>query len=241
MYFKKQLPNIVTSLNLLSGIIAVFYAVFGKLEVAAFFVVLGIVFDFFDGFLARILNVQGALGKQLDSLADLITSGLVPGIFMFHLLLRATTNTPIEKVFTCNTFELLPFIGLLIPLASAYRLANFNIDTRQMTSFIGLPTPANALLIISLPLIIRYSSIEFFVKIFQNSLVLTIIILLSTYLLNAPIALFALKFTNYSWKENRIRYLFLGFSLLMIVGLQFASVPLIIVSYLVFSFWNNRL
>ena len=128
MNIQKHIPNTITLLNLLSGIIAVFYAVFGELELAGVFVVLGIVFDFFDGFAARIFNVQGELGKQLDSLADMVTSGLVPGIILFQLILRATTNSSIENLFQKDGFEFFPFLGLLVTLASAYRLAKFNIN-----------------------------------------------------------------------------------------------------------------
>jgi len=240
MNIQKHIPNTITLLNLLSGIIAVFYAVFGELELAGVFVVLGIVFDFFDGFAARIFNVQGELGKQLDSLADMVTSGLVPGIILFQLILRATTNSSIENLFQKDGFEFLPFLALLVTLASAYRLAKFNIDTRQNTSFIGLPTPANTLLIISLPWILAYSEIDFFTTLLQNAYVLIGISVLCSYLLNAEIPLFALKFKNYSWKDNNYKFIFLGTSVALLISLQFIAIPLVILLYVLVSIWNNN-
>lgn len=240
MSLKKHIPNIITLSNLFSGIIAVFFAVFGELELAGLFVVIGIGFDFFDGFAARLLNVQGELGKQLDSLADMVTSGVVPGIILFQLILRATSNSPIETIFQMETFEFLPFLGLLVALASAYRLANFNIDTRQTSSFIGLPTPANTLLIISLPWILSYSDVAIFTELLQNVYVLLGITVLCSYLLNAEIPLFALKFKNYSWKENHYKFIFLGISVALILSLQFVAIPLVILLYVLISVWNNR-
>ena len=129
---------------------AVIFALEGNMKLTALFVCLGIFFDFFDGLLARKLNVQSELGVQLDSLADMVTSGLVPGLVLFHLL--GLAPQPV-----LGDFYLLPYFGLLVTLASAYRLAKFNISTNQSDAFIGLPTPANTLLIISLPLNIRVS------------------------------------------------------------------------------------
>ena len=239
MNFKKHLPNAITMCNLFSGCIAVFYAVIGRLDYAALFVVLGIVFDFFDGFAARILKVQGELGKQLDSLADMITSGLVPGIVLFQLLLRASSNHEVPSLFQLASFEILPFLGLIVTLASAYRLANFNIDTRQATSFIGLPTPANTLLIVSLPLIIQYSDASWLVTLLQNQFALVVLVFLSAYFLNADIPLFALKFKSFTWKDNSYKYVFLGFSIILLFAFQYAAIPLVILSYMVFSMGYN--
>ena len=240
MNITKHIPNGITLLNLLSGTIAVFFAVLGDLPEAALFVVIGIIFDFFDGFAARALNVQGELGKQLDSMADMVTSGVVPGIVLFQLILRATTDAPLELMFHFKTFEILPFTALFVVLASAYRLANFNIDTRQTHLFIGLPTPANTLFIVSLPLIVEYSGNLFFVELLQNQFVLLCIVVLSSYLLNAEIPLFALKFKNFSWKDNGFKYMFLACCLILLAFLQFIAIPLIILLYVAFSIWNNN-
>ncbi len=239
MTIKKHIPNIITLLNLLSGTIAVFYAVFGQLEMAALFVVIGIGFDFFDGFAARMLDVQGDLGKELDSMADMVTSGVVPGIILLQLLVSATGNASLESLFTKENTNFLPFFGLLVTLASAYRLAKFNIDTRQTSSFIGLPTPANTLLIISLPLILSYSDSDFFKSLLENKYVLVIITALCAYLLNAPIPLFALKFKNFSWADNGFKYVFLILSILLLIVLKFVAIPLVILLYVLFSVWNN--
>ena len=240
MSIKIYIPNTITLLNLLSGIIAVFYAVFGQLELAGLFVVIGIIFDFFDGFAARVFKVEGELGKQLDSMADMVTSGVVPGVILFQLILRATTNSSVQDVFQLNSFEILPFIGLMVTLASAYRLAKFNIDTRQSSSFIGLPTPANTLVIVSLPWIIRYSELDVFTNVLSNVYVLIGITLVCSYLLNAEITLFALKFKNYSWKDNNYKFIFLAISLLMMVTLHFVAIPLIILLYVLISVWDNN-
>jgi len=140
---------------MLSGCIAVYFASINKLELTAFFALLGIFFDFFDGFFARLFKVEGELGLQLDSLADMITSGIVPGMIMFQLLKESHLVEDFFPVSLPSLFWLdyLPFLGFIITLASGYRLAKFNIDTRQTSSFIGLPTPANTLLIISISLI----------------------------------------------------------------------------------------
>lgn len=239
MSIKNYIPNAITLLNLLSGIIAVFYAVIGHLELSGLFVVIGISFDFFDGLAARLLNVQGELGKELDSMADMVTSGVVPGIILFQLILRATTNSSIDTIFQFENFEFLPFLGLLVTLASAYRLAKFNIDTRQTSSFIGLPTPANTLVIISLPWILTYSDAAFFIELLQNVYVLIGITLGCSYLLNAEIALFALKFNSFSWKENNYKFIFLGISVILIISLQVVAIPLVILLYVLISLWNN--
>ena len=163
MNIKAFIPNFVTLLNLLCGSIAVVFVVNNHFTLAAIFVFLGIFFDFFDGLLARKLNVQSELGIQLDSLADMVTSGLVPGLIMYKLLELATNTNGItitddwsdSLYWSGVNVSFLPFLGLLITLSSAYRLARFNIDEDQQTYFKGLPTPANALLVLSLPLILR--------------------------------------------------------------------------------------
>lgn len=225
--------------NLFSGTIAIFYAFLEDYRNVALFVVFGIVLDFFDGFLARLLKVEGELGKQLDSLADMVTSGVVPGIVMFQLLLNASTEKSFEHLFTQNGFEYFPFLGLLITLASAYRLARFNIDTRQTETFIGLPVPANTLWIVSLPLILEYSQALWIQEILHNTYILLGLTLLSCYLLNAEIRLFALKFKTFAWKDNAVRYLFLTISLVLLCVLQFVAVPIIIILYVFISYVQN--
>jgi CDP-diacylglycerol--serine O-phosphatidyltransferase len=224
---KKHIPNFITLLNLFCGSIAIIFAVNGNMLATALFVFIGIFFDFFDGLLARKLNVQSELGLQLDSLADMVTSGLVPGLVMFYLLELSNINS------------YLPYLGLLITLASAYRLANFNIDENQSDSFIGLPTPANALLILSLPLIMEFQNNEVMNAIILNKWFLIGITLLSCYLLNANIKLIALKFKNWSFIDNKARYIVILLSIILLVIFQFIAIPLIIASYIIISLLNK--
>lgn len=238
---KKHLPNFVTLLNVLCGSIAVLFAVNGNMPATALFVFLGIFFDFFDGLLARKLKVQSELGLQLDSLADMITSGLVPGLVMFHLLsltvgdfsLVNKSNEWSDSIL--GNIELLPFLGLLITLASAYRLATFNISTNQSDSFIGLPTPANALLILSFPLIMEYQDNDMMNNIILNPWFLIGITLISSYLLNAKIKLIALKFKTWSFKDNAARYLLIILAIILLIIFKFAGIPLIILLYILMS------
>lgn len=247
MPVKKYIPNFVTLLNLFSGSIAVIFAVNNNFVVAALFVFLGIFFDFFDGLLARKLNVQSPLGVQLDSLADMVTSGLVPGIVMFKLI-SMSVNPP-EAVFnqewTTNfqfsTVYIAPIalFGLCITLASAYRLAKFNIDEDQQSYFKGLPTPANTLLIISLPLIVEFQNSAMFNSLISNQWFLIGLTIVSCYLLNSNIKLFALKFKNFGIKDNIYRYVLIISSILLMLVFRFVAIPLIIVFYIVLSVLKN--
>ncbi|MDG1269719.1 MAG: CDP-alcohol phosphatidyltransferase family protein [Ulvibacter sp.] len=242
----KQIPNIITSLNLLCGCVAIMFAVSGDLVSASFFAFAGIFLDFFDGLAARVLNAQSQVGLQLDSLADVVTSGVLPGIVMVQLLSEALTGTSLDisAIFsdTANNTSIesyLPFIGLLIAVASGYRLAKFNVDTRQTTSFIGLPVPANTLLILSLPLIISFQAGQQITEVILTPWFLIIITLVSCVLLNAEIPLFGLKFKTWNFKDNAVRYLFLIASILLLVVLKFIAIPIIIFSYILVSlFWK---
>jgi len=240
----KHLPNLVTLLNLFSGCVAVIFALQGHLVWAAYLVCLGIIFDFLDGLLARLLNARSALGLELDSLADLVTSGVVPGMIMYQLLALSLNVSgevidaghwthPTEG--TSDGLDYLPFIGLLIPLASAYRLAKFNLDTEQQYYFKGLPTPANALLILSLPLILEFQNNDLINSQILNPVVLVVLTVLSSVLLNAPIKLFALKFKSFDLASNSNRYLFIVLSVVLLIIFQFAAIPLILLLYFVLS------
>ena len=189
---KSFIPNFITLLNLFSGCVAVIFALEGNMKLTALFVFLGIFFDFFDGFLARKLNVQSDFGVQLDSLADMVTSGLVTGLVLFYLFGLAPQPDLVNS-------ELLPYFGLFVTLASAYRLAKFNISTNQSDVFIGLPTPANTLLIISLPLILEYQNSDAINSMILNPWFLIVLTLISCFLLNAPIKLIALKFKTWNF------------------------------------------
>jgi len=246
---KKHIPNLVTLLNLFSGCIAVLLAVNNNFIAAAGFVVLGIFFDFFDGLLARKLQVQSELGIQLDSLADMITSGLVPGVFMFKLLAMSSDSPDLisfsnewNSAIHWQGFQFAPIalLGFLITMASAYRLAKFNIDQDQQSYFKGLPTPANTLLIISLPLIMEFQNNDLINSIILNSLFLIVLTIISSWLLVSSIKLFALKFKDWSFKNNAMRYIFIILCLVLLIVLQFAAIPLIILVYIGLSLVNQK-
>ena len=232
MNLKKHIPNIITLLNLLCGCFALVFAGEANFEMAFFFVCLGIFFDFFDGFFARLFNVSSPLGLQLDSLADMVTSGVVPGFVLFKMLSNSVNSDP--------SLMYLPYLGFIITLGSCYRLANFNIDTRQTDSFIGLPTPANALFILSLPLLLKNSDSLIVLELLINPWVLLFISMLSAYILNAEIPLFALKIKKFNLKDNALQLFFLLISILLLVYLQFAGVALIIVFYVLLSIITNK-
>lgn len=230
---RRQIPNFITLLNLLSGCVAVLYAVVNQLEMAALFVALGIFFDFFDGLAARMLHVESPLGVQLDSLADMVTSGLVPGLVMYQLIVQAAD----WESFGCVGFQIYPLalIGFAITLGSAYRLAKFNIDESQKDGFIGLPTPANTAWILSLPLILATTGMMWLQNLLTNQWFLIGCSLLSAYIMNANIPLFALKFKEWGWGKNKARYLFVIGALVMIAVLQFVAIPIIIFGYVLLS------
>ena len=240
---KKHIPNLITLLNLFCGTVAIIFAVKNQLEVAAIFAFMGIFFDFFDGFAARILGVQSDLGVQLDSLADMVTSGVVPGIVMYQLfnMTSGSSMTWGQNGDFFSTIKWLPLLGLLITLASAYRLAKFNIDENQVSSFIGLPTPANTLFILSLPLILSYQGNDLINSIILNQWFLVIVTLTSAFMLNSKVELFALKFKNWNLKGNGIRYTFLILSIVSLIVLKFAAIPLIIVIYVAMSILDTLL
>lgn len=231
MNIKKHIPNLITLLNLFSGCIALVYASEENFEMAFFFVCLGIFFDFFDGFFARLLNVSSPLGLQLDSLADMVTSGVVPGFVMFKMLTNSVSSDP--------SLIYLPYLGFIITLGSCFRLANFNIDTRQTDSFIGLPTPANAIFILSLPLILKNTDSLILLELLTNCWVLIIVTLVSAFILNAEIPLFALKIKKFNFKNNLLQIVFLLISLLLLIVFKFSGVALIIVFYVMLSVIMN--
>lgn len=230
MNIKKHIPNFITLLNLFSGCIALVYAVNMDFEMAFFFVSLGIFLDFFDGFFARLFKVSSPLGLQLDSLADMVTSGLVPGTVMFLML----------NQYTLETDNWIAYLGFIITLGSCYRLANFNIDTRQTDSFIGLPTPANALLILSLPLVLQNTGQEIIRTLLENQWFLLVITAFSAYILNAEIPLFSLKIKEFNFAKNKLQILFLTTSVLLLVVFQFLGIGLLLLLYVLLSVFNNK-
>ncbi len=230
---KKHLPNIITLFNLLSGLIALLFVFQQKWEFVFGFVLLGIAFDFIDGLTARYLKVSSEMGLQLDSLADMITSGIVPSFTMFFLI-KNSLNLKGDVIFSSDLIDLLPLFGFAVALGSAWRLAKFNIDERQTSSFIGLPTPANTLFIVSLPIIFYHYNYDFTPYIYRPG-ILIFLSLLSAYALNMEVPLFSLKFKNFAWKNNLEKYLLIIVSLLLLIGLQIAAIPVIILVYIILS------
>ena len=296
----KQIPNLLTLSNLLCGCLAIKFAFEWDLITAAYLVGLAAIFDFLDGFAARLLKVSGEMGKQLDSLADMVSFGVVPGVVMFQMMrivsLEITYDFPehstimdmathYSKNITISDYtHPLSYLAFLICLFSAYRLAKFNIDTRQSDKFIGLPTPANAIFICSIGWIFSQyigfdlkeinnlqqlyqpgswglNRIDLFTLyeypkfhstsensshflyhwIDRNNMYL---ILISTtcifsYLLIAELPLFALKFKNFGWSDNKIRYIFLTISLAMLIIFHLLAIPFIVILYILLSIVNN--
>jgi CDP-diacylglycerol--serine O-phosphatidyltransferase len=229
MTIQKYIPNAITLLNLSCGCVAL-VSISEKDFLSAFlFVCLGIFFDFFDGFFARLFKVSSPLGLQLDSLADMVTSGLVPGYAMFLLLSNSEAGNIV----------FFPFLGFIVTLGACYRLANFNIDTRQSNSFIGLPTPANALFVLSLPLILARGQFQYVTMLLENSWFLLFLVVLSVFIMNAEIRLFSLKFKTLRVKDNLLQFVFLLISCLLIFLFHFLGVSLAILFYVGLSMFQN--
>jgi len=232
---KKSIPNFITCLNLFTGCVAIYIAFQGNLEFAAYLVVVAAAFDFLDGLVARLLQAYSEIGKQLDSLADMVSFGVLPGVIMFQLMKKSAIADPDTSL---TAVELFPFSAFIIVIFSALRLAKFNIDTRQTSSFIGLPTPANTLFVSSLPFILtadQYNLGQYF----MNQYVLLGLSVLLCYMLVAEIPLFALKFKNLSWKENSVRFIFLLLSIPLLFILKFAAIPVIIILYVLLSVFTQ--
>ncbi|HTB31078.1 MAG TPA: CDP-diacylglycerol--serine O-phosphatidyltransferase [Bacteroidia bacterium] len=227
MNAKKSIPNFITCLNLLFGCIAIVYVFNNKLADASWMIVYAAIADFFDGMAARLLKVHSPIGKELDSLADVVSFGVAPGMIIYQLIGTHPFN----------------WIGLLVPVFAALRLAKFNIDTRQTFYFIGLPSPANALLIAAFPLIIQhdpywhsvyYSNITFTIWFFAAIAVICSAIMVS------EIKLFSLKIKDTSWKSNQTRYIFLLISLIAFLLFSYTAVPVIMVLYVILSLLSKR-
>jgi len=234
---QKHIPNIFTLSNLSCGLIAIFLAFQSQLVLAGLFIVIGLFFDFFDGMLARIFKVSGELGKQLDSLADLISFGVAPSIIVFQLIYKVETSDFLMQSDETNNLFLhwSPFIAFLIPIFSALRLAKFNIDSNQTSSFIGIPTPANAMFFIALPLILEYQESSFMAAYINNLYFLIIATIVMSLLMVAEIKLFSFKLKSFAWKENIVQYLFILISGLLLWLFHFVAIPIIILLYPVIS------
>ena len=218
-----NLPNLLTCSNLFSGCLGVVFAFRGQLELAAAMIWLGAIFDFFDGFAARLIKADSELGKQLDSLADMITFGLLPSVIYFQLLDTGEWS---------GTY--LPFIAFLMAVFSGLRLAKFNIDTRQSMGFIGLPTPANAIFVSALPYFIN-ENIYNLGSIISQPLILISSLIIFSFLLISEIPMLAMKFKTYDFQSNILKYIFLVLTLILLISFQLSAIPLVIIVYILIS------
>ncbi len=234
----KHIPNTITCLNLLAGCSASVLAMEGHLHIAAILILCSSVFDFFDGLAARALKAYSPMGKELDSLADLISFGFAPGLIAMAFMKQSILGdfSASISISALSTTQILWLISaFLIPIFSALRLAKFNVDTRQTSSFIGVPTPANAMFWASLPLILTYGNYPTIAEWTQQPIVLLVFIVLTSLLLVAELPMFALKVKSLAWQGNQIRYLFLVTLVILAIAIQWLVVPAILWIYILFS------
>ena len=222
----RHIPNTVTCLNLFAGCIASVMAFEAKYELAITFIILSAVFDFFDGMLARLLNAKSPIGKDLDSLADDVSFGVAPSLIVFSLFKEVQYPAFMEEI-----KDFFPYMGFLISVFSALRLAKFNNDTRQTSSFIGLPVPANALFWGALVV----GAHSFLVSDSFNAVYLFLLVVLFSYLLVSEIPMFSLKFKNLTWKDNKVSFIFLLVCIPLLVFLGISGFAAIIAWYILLS------
>lgn len=229
----KFVPNLLTLLNLLSGIFSILLASKGLLVEAAYLIFIAALFDFADGFVARMLQAHSPIGAQLDSLADMVSFGVAPGFILYELILMSHGRMEVLAF----GIDIIPLLAFSVPLFTALRLAKFNIDERQTDSFIGLPSPAAALLIASLPLIREqlYEGQSLSYMITTNTYFYLGIAFAASILMVAELPLFSLKFKSFSLKGNEVRWFFLVLSIGLLVFFQAVAIPFIILSYLFLS------
>lgn len=229
---RKLIPNLITLGNLLCGVLACHMAAQGFLRPAAIYICLGIFLDFFDGLAARLLGVASPLGKELDSLADVVTSGVAPGIILFQF-----SCTQLEGQCSHDILEALSYLAFLMPLFAAYRLAKFNLDSRQSHSFLGLPVPANALIWVGLAMCVSLSLSPVWTAVLLGVSLLTNILMVS------ELPMFSLKFNfkDLSWKTNSIQYLFLiGCAIIIAATRHWYAISLIIIWYIILSLFTCK-
>lgn len=228
---KKHIPNFITSLNLTSGFIAVILAAGGNIVAASWFIVAAMVFDFFDGFSARMLKAYSAIGKELDSLADVVSFGVAPAIIIYSFL---TAGSP-ESSFKIAGADIMILVAALMPVCAALRLAVFNLDESQKTGFKGLATPANAIAVISLVIAGHYSESEFILSITGNKLIISLLTVALSLLMVSRLELFSLKISDLRLKGNEGRYLMLVLIAVSFAILGMSAAALIIPIYIISS------
>ena len=227
----RNIPNTLTSCNLFSGCIAAYMAFHGNYKEALLFIVLGAMFDFFDGMTARLLHVSSPIGKELDSLADDITFGLAPAAIAFSLC-----KVVYSPDFLMPVAGIMPYTAFLIAVFSGLRLAKFNIDERQTSSFIGMPTPANALFWASLAV----GGHSFLISDNFNAIYLFVLVVVMSLLLVAELPMFSLKFKDLSWGHNKVSYIFLIVSLPLLIIFQLSGIAAVIIWYILLSLATRK-
>lgn len=230
-------PNTITSLNLVCGSLAIIFAIDGHLGWAAIFIFSAAVFDFLDGFAARLLKAYSSIGKELDSLADTVSFGLAPAAIVFTMIEFSLfgKNQPIYEISASWSQWILLFSSLIIPIAGAFRLAKFNTDDRQTDQFLGMPIPANAIFFASLAFILDMGTTQEIQSVILNKYTILISIFTCSFLMVSELPMFNLKFKNLRLKENALRFVFLGVIVVMIAALQLLALPLIIIWYVLLS------
>ena len=223
----KQIPNLITSLNLAAGFAAIILTTNANLLAASWLIVAAMIFDFLDGFSARLLKAYSETGKELDSLADVVSFGVAPALIVYKLLVPAISNIALP--------DSLLYILVLMPVCAALRLAKFNIDTTQTTSFKGLPTPANAIAVISVVMAANYSSMPLLKSFTESPAALLIYTVILSLLMVTRLPLLSLKFKNLKFKGNEGRFIIIGLVLISFIIFGLAAAPLIIPIYLIVS------
>jgi CDP-diacylglycerol---serine O-phosphatidyltransferase len=229
----KQIPNALTLLNVFCGSCALVSIQGGRYTEGCLFLIVSLIADFFDGFAARLLNVKSEMGKELDSLADMVSFGVVPGMILYKLL---APNDLVSKF----DYSYMPLLAFVVTAFSCYRLAKFNLDTRQTTDFIGLATPPNTLFFIGL-LLIKQNELEGLEAIVSNKMFLYALIPLSSFLLVSEIPMFSFKFKGLGWVGNEIRYIFAAIAVALLLLMREAAISLLVVIYVLLNIIKNRL
>jgi CDP-diacylglycerol--serine O-phosphatidyltransferase len=232
----RHLPNLFTCLNLLCGCLAIVFVFKGEIALFSACIAGSLFFDFLDGLAARALNAGSLLGKELDSLADMVSFGLVPGAIMYHLFL---ISVPVSLNADAQWVRMVSFLPFIITVFSALRLAKFNIDTRQTDSFLGLPTPAATIFVTGIALVIEYDRFHL-TPTLLNSYLIGGLALVISYMLVSEVPLFALKFKSFGWRNNRMQYILLGTGAVLTWFLHAAAIPLTVILYVILSFINHN-
>lgn len=223
----KHIPNAITCCNLLSGCISIVLLCNGYVTAAGIMIFVAAIFDFFDGFAARLLKAYSAIGAELDSLSDVVSFGVAPSFIIYHYL----QSTPVTV--SISSFNVIPFAAFLLAIFAELRLAKFNVDDRQTTSFIGLPTPAMGLFVASLPFTLQNENLAFMGGLMTNIYFLLSVVAIFSYLMVSEIPFFSLKIKNLRFKENIHIYVLAAFAVISFIILGFAAIPFVMLFYII--------